>query len=140
MRLVILLLLILSFQFNVAFFAQELPSGNISINGVVPSGFYKARIRYGNAPDDSLYIKWSRSSQADTFWVHKGKFSVEYITKNGVRTAWYNNPIRYERRMATHHLREYILNSPLKFDNLESLAKNQNQPFLGKNLLEHFSR
>jgi hypothetical protein len=42
--------------------------------------------------------------------------------------------------MATHHLREYVLDSPIKFDNLESLAKNQNQQFSGKNLLEYFTR
>jgi len=138
MRFAILLLLVLGFKFP--FFAQELPSWDILINGEVPPGFYKAGIRYGNTPGDSLYIKWSRSADADTFWVHKGKFSLEYITTEGIRTAWYNNPIRYERRMATHHLKEHILNSPLKFANLEELAKNQNSPFSGKNLLEHFTR
>jgi len=138
MRFAILLLLILSFQFP--FFAQELPSKNILINGELLPGFYKAAIRYGSAPGDSLYIKWSHAVEADTFWVHKGKFSLEYITKDGIRTTWYNNPLRYERRMATHHLKEHILNSPLKFDILEGLAKNQNPPFSGKNLLEHFTR
>jgi len=126
--------------FSFAIFAQELPRGDILINGEVPPGFYKARICYGNSPSDSLYIKWSHAVEADTFWVHKGKFSLEYITRYGNRTAWYNNPLRYERRMATHHLREQILNSPLRFDNLESLAKNQNPIFSGKNLLEYFSR
>jgi len=140
MRFATLLLLILSYQFKVALFAQELQGGNILINGMVPPGFYKAGIRYGNTASDSLYIRWSRSAEADTFWVHKGKFSLEYITKDGIRTVWYNNPLRYERRMATHHLKEYILNSPLKFDNLENLSKNKNQPFLGKDLLESFTR
>jgi hypothetical protein len=126
--------------FSFAVFSQELPRGDILINGEVPPGFYKAGIRYGNSPGDSLYIKWSRSTEADTFWVHKGKFSLEYITRDGIRTVWHNNPLRYERRMATHHLKEYILDSPLKFDNLDGLAKNQNQPFSGKNLIEHFTR
>jgi len=139
MRLAILLLLVLSSQFLIAF-AQELPSGDILINGEVLPGFYKAGIRYGNSPGDSLSIKWSHTAEADTFWVHKGKLSLEYITKYGKRTAWYNNPLRYERRMATHHLREHILNSPLIFDNLEGLAKNQSQPFSGKNLLDYFTR
>ncbi|GBU23685.1 hypothetical protein R83H12_00301 [Fibrobacteria bacterium R8-3-H12] len=139
MRFAVLLLLVLSSQFLAAF-AQELPSGDISINGEVMPGFYKAGIRYGNSPGDSLYIKWSRSAVADTFWVNKGKFSLEYIIRDGIRTVWYNNPLRYERRMATHHLKEYILNSPLKFDNLDCLAKNQNQQFSGKNLLEYFAR
>jgi len=136
MRLAIFLLFILSS----GLFAQELPSGKISINGEIPPGFYKAGIRYGNTPGDSICIKWSHAAEADTFWVHKGKLSLEYITKEGFRTAWYNNPTRYERRMAIHHLREYMLDTPLKFDNLESLAKNQNQPFSGKNLLEYFTR
>jgi hypothetical protein len=134
----ILLFLFLSYQFPV--FAQELPDGNISINGEIPLGFYKARIRYGNAPSDFLGIKWSHAAEADTFWVHNGKFSLEYITRYGIRTAWYNNPLRYERRMATHHLREHILGSPLKYDDLESLAKNRSLPFSGKNLLEYFTR
>jgi len=135
-----ILLLILSFPF--ALFAQELPpGGDILINGEVLPGFYKAGIRYGHAQSDSLYIKWSHSVEADTFWVNKGKLSLEYITKYGIRTVWLNNPFRYERRMATHHLRESILNSPLKYDDLESLAKNQEQaPFSGKNLLEYFTR
>jgi len=140
MRFAILLLLILNSQFPVAFFAQELPPRDILINGEIPFGFYKAGIRYGNALGDSLYIKWSHAAEADTFWVHKGKLSLEYITRYGTRTAWYNNPLRYERRMATHHLREYIFDSPLKFDNLEGMAKNQSQPFSGKNLLEYFTR
>ncbi len=140
MRFAILLLLILGFKFPLAVFAQELPKGDISINGEVLPGFYKAAIRYGNAPGDSLYIKWSHAVEADTFWVHKGKHSLEYITRYGNRTAWYNNPLRYERRMATHHLKEHIFNSPLKFDTLEDLAKNQYSPFSGKNLLEHFTR
>jgi len=139
MRFAILLLSILSTQFLLAF-AQELPSGDISLNGEVLPGFYKAGIRYGNAPGDSLYIKWSHASESDTFWVHKGKLSLEYITRDGIRTVWYNNPFRYERRMATHHLREYILDSHLKFDNLDELTKNQSQPFSGKNLLDHFTR
>jgi len=138
MRFAILLLSILSSQFLA--FAQELPSGDISINGEVLPGFYKAGIRYGNSSGDSLSIKWAHAAEADTFWVHKGKFSLEYITGDGIRTVWYNNPFRYERRMATHHLREYILDTPLKFDNLDGLTKNQSQPFSGKNLLEHFSR
>ena len=135
-----ILLLILSFPF--ALFAQELPpSGDILINGEVPLGFYKAGIRYGNSPSDSLNIRWSHATEADTFWVNKGKLSLEYITKYGTRTVWHNNPLRYERRMATHHLRECILDSPLRFDNLESLVKNQEQtPFSGKNLLEYFTR
>jgi hypothetical protein len=134
----ILLFLFLSYQFPI--FAQELPDGNISINGEIPLGFYKAGIRYGNTPGDSLGIKWSHAAEADTFWVRKGKFSLEYIIRDGIRTVWHNNPLRYERRMATHHLREYILDSPLTFNNLESLAKNQSQPFSGKDLMEHFRR
>jgi hypothetical protein len=126
--------------FSSILFAQELPSNDISINGEVPHGFYKARILYGSGPNDFLYIKWSHTAEADTFWVHKGKSSLEYITGNGVRTVWHNQPLRYERRMATHHLKEYILDSPLKFDNLESLAKNQNQQFSEKRLLEYFTR
>jgi len=136
MRLAIFLLLILSSEL----FAQELPDGEISMNGEIPLGFYKAGIRYGNASGDSLSIKWSHAVEADTFWVNRGKLSLEYITKYGFRTVWYNNPFRYERRMATHHLREYILNSPLKFDDLEGLANNQKLQFSGKDLLEYFAR
>jgi hypothetical protein len=138
MRFAILLFLVLISQLQV--FAQELPGVNILINGEIPFGFYKAKIRYGNAPNDSLSIRWSHAAEADTFWVRKGKYSLEYITKDGIRTVWHNNPLRYERRMATHHLKEHILDSPLKFDDLESLAKNQNPQFSGKNLLEHFTR
>jgi len=136
MKPAILLLLLLSAGLQ----AQELPIGNISVNGDIPPGFYKAGIRYGSASGDSLSIKWSHAAVADTFWVNKGKLSLEYITSDGIRTVWYNNPVRYERRMAAHHLREYMLDSSLKFDNLESLAKNKNPSFSGKSLLEYFTR
>ena len=82
-------------------------------------GFYKANI-------DSLYIRWSHHAEADTFWVYKGSQSLEFITNANMRTVWYNQPQRYKRLMATHHLREYILNSPLKFENLDALAKGNN--------------
>ena len=123
-----------------AAFSQEPLGAGISINGEVPHGFYKARIRYGNEPSDSLYIKWSHAANADTFWVYKAKSSLEYITNAGIRAVWYNQPLRYERRMSGHHLKEYMLNSPLKFENLENLTKNKNQLFLGKNLLEYFTK
>jgi len=111
--------------------AQELP-------GKIPPGFYKAGIRYGEAKSDSLHIRWSHTAEADTFWVYKANLSLEYITNADTRTIWNNQPFRYERRMATHHLREHILESPLKFTNLESLAKNKDTRFLGKNLSEYF--
>jgi len=101
-------------------------------------GFYKAGIRYGEAKGDSLHIRWARALDADTFWVYKGASSLEYITDGNIRTAWYNQPLRYERRMAGHHLREFILESPLKFESLESLAKNRNPQFFGKNLQGYF--
>jgi len=121
-------------------FAQEPPNKSILVNGKIPPGFYRAGIRYGEAKEDSLYIKWSRTIKADTFWVYKANSSLEYITSAGIRTVWYNRPVRYERRMAAHHLREYILDSPLKFGNLENLANNSKQLFLGKELHEHFTR
>ena len=90
------------------------------------SSVYKAGIRYGEAKGDSLYIKWARSIEADTFWVYKANLSLQYITTPHKRTVWYNQPLRYERRMATHHLRENIFDSPLKFNDLESLSRNRN--------------
>jgi len=114
-------LFIVLFLFS-ATLAQESPA----------TGFYKAGIRYGEAKGDSLYIKWSRAIEADTFWVYKANLSLQYITNASVRTVWYNQPLRYERRMATHHLRENIFNSPFKFSDLEGLAKNQNPVFSGK--------
>ncbi len=123
-----------------AAFAQELPGAGILVNGEIPQGFYKAGIRYGMAKDDSLYIKWSHTIKADTFWVYKANSSLEYITDAGIHTAWYNQPLRYERRMAVHHLREYIFDSPLRFSNLENLAKNAKQQFLGKDIREYFSK
>lgn len=118
--------------------AQELSGAGILVGGEIPKGFYKAGIRYGKAKDDSLYIRWSHESEADTFWVYKANLSLEYITNASIRTVWYNQPLKYERRMATHHLREYILESPLKFNNLEDLANNRNSQFLGKNLNAFF--
>jgi hypothetical protein len=121
-------------------FAQELPSKDILVNGEILPGFYRGGIRYGEAKGDSLHIRWSRTSEADTFWVYRANLSLEYITNSGTRTVWHNQPLRYERRMATHHLREFMLNSPLKFDDLEGLAKNRNPGFSGKNLYEFFMR
>lgn len=118
--------------------AQELPGAGIFVNGEIPKGFYKAGIRYGEKKGDSLYIRWSHAAEADTFWVYKTNSNLEYITNFGTRTVWYNQPFKYERRMATHHLREYILESTLKFSDLENLAKNRNSQFLGKNLNEFF--
>jgi hypothetical protein len=118
--------------------AQELPSAGILVNGEVPKGFYKAGIRYGVAKGDSLYIRWSHAAEADTFWVYRANSNLEYITNSSTRTVWYNQPFKYERRMATHHLREYILESPLRFSNLEDLAKNRNSQFLEKNLNDFF--
>jgi len=123
-------LLCMLFLVGVAF-SQEPPT---------PPGFYKAGIRYGTAKDDSVYIKWSRTVKADTFWVYKANSSLEYITDNSIRTVWYNQPLRYERRMAAHHLREFILDSPLRFSNLEDLAKNAKPQFLGKDLHNYFMR
>jgi hypothetical protein len=123
-----------------AAFSQELPRANILVNGEILPGFYKGGIRYGEAKGDSLYIRWSHTSEADTFWVYRANLSLEYITNSGIRTVWHNQPLRYERRMATHHLREFMLNSPLKFDDLEALAKNRNPSFSGKNLHEFFMR
>lgn len=89
-------------------------------------GFYKTGIRYGEAKNDSIYIKWARAVDADTFWVYKEHLSLQYITNANMRTVWYNQPFRYERRMAVHHLREPIFNSHIKFNDLEGLAKNRN--------------
>jgi len=118
--------------------AQELPSAGILVDGEIPKGFYKAGIRYGEARGDSLYIRWSHAAEADTFWVYKANSNLKYITNSSTRTVWYNQPFKYERRMATHHLREYILESPLKFSNLEELAKTSNSQFLEKNLNNFF--
>jgi len=123
-----------------AAFAQELPSTDILVNGKILPGFYKGGIRYGEAKGDSIYIRWSRTPEADTFWVYRANLSLEYITNANTRTVWHNQPLKYERRMATHHLREFMLNSPFRFEDLEGLAKNRNPRFLGKNLYEYFMR
>jgi hypothetical protein len=132
-------ILLLLFSVSAAF-AQELPRMGILVNGEVLQGFYKAGIRYGKARQDSIYIKWSHAAEADTFWVYRAGSNLEYITNANTRAVWYNQPLRYERRMATHHLREYVLDSPLKFENLDDLAKNRNQQFFGKKLYEYFNR
>jgi len=129
---IILILAIIAAQ------AQELPGAGILVNGEIPKGFYKAGIRYGEAKGDSLFIRWSHAPGADTFWVYRANLNLEYITNSGIRTVWYNQPFKYERRMATHHLRECILESPLRFSNLEDLAKNRNSQFLDKNLNDFF--
>jgi len=118
--------------------AQELPYASIIVDGEIPKGFYKAGIRYGDGKGDSLYIRWSHTAEADTFWIYRTNLNLEYITDSNIRTAWYNQPFKYERRMATHHLREYILESPLKFSDLEALAKNRNPLFLEKKLSDFF--
>jgi len=118
--------------------AQELPGAGIFVNGEIPKGFYKAGIRYGEAKGDSIYIRWSHAAEADTFWVYRANLNLEYITNSSIRTVWYNQPFKYERRMATHHLREYILESPLRFSHLEDLAKNRRSQFLEKNLNDFF--
>lgn len=89
-------------------------------------------IRYGETPSDSVYIKWSRTAEVDSFWVYKGNLSLQYITNANTRIVWYNQPIRYERRMALHHLREFIFDSPFRFNDLEGLAKNQNPTLADK--------
>jgi hypothetical protein len=120
-----------------AVFAQGALGAGTFTNGEAPHGFYRAGIRYGEK-GDSLHIRWSHTAEADTFWVYKANLSLEYITNADMRTAWYNQPLRYERRMAIHHLKEHILGSPLRFSNLEDLSKNRNTQFLGKNFKEYF--
>jgi len=105
-----------------AVFAQELPV--LGFSDEIPYGFYKTGIRYGETNGDSLYIRWSHTAQADTFWVYKGSASLEYITNANTKTVFYNQPMRYERRMALHHLREYVFNSNFRFSDMEALAKN----------------
>ncbi|MCL2283997.1 MAG: hypothetical protein FWC26_11845 [Fibromonadales bacterium] len=121
-------------------FAQELPNAVLPVNGAVPQGFYKAGIRYGEAQGDSLYIRWSRAADADTFWVYKAGSSLQYITNSNTRTVWYSQPLAYERRMAVHHLKEYIFDSPIRFNDLESLSKNRNPILSGKSFHEYFMR
>jgi len=111
------------FFMSAALFAQELPVFDIS--NEIPYGFYKTGIRYGEAGGDSLYMRWSHTAQADTFWVYKGSSSLEYITNANTKTVFYNQPMRYERRMATHHLREYVFNSYFRFSDMEAIAKNR---------------
>lgn len=101
-------------------------AGSQNLEFLHPLNIYKADIRYGEAESDSICIKWSRSIEVDTFWVYKGNQSLQYITDANMRTVWYNQPIRYERRMAPHHLKENIFDSPFRFNDLEGLAKNQN--------------
>jgi hypothetical protein len=119
--------------------AQE-PRTSILESGEIPSGFYKAGIRYGEIREDSLYIRWAHASEADTFWVYRGDLSLEYVTNLNTKAVFYNQPVRYERRMAIHHLREFLFNSPLKFHDIEALAKGQNPLFLKGRLAEHFTR
>jgi len=121
---------------SVALFAQELPEANTSKE--VPYGFYKASIRYGEDKNDSMHIRWSHTAKADTFWVYSNGSSLEYITNTHTRTVFHRQPIRYERRMAIHHLREFIFNSPLRFSDMESLSKKRDPQFLGKSLNEYF--
>jgi len=118
--------------------AQELPDAAIFVDGEIPKGYYKAGIRYGEAKGDSLYIRWSHATEADTFWVYRANSNLEYITNSNIRSVWYNQPYKYERRMATHHLREYVLESPLRFSNLEDLSKNRSTQFLDKSLNDFF--
>jgi hypothetical protein len=122
-----------------AVLAQE-PHTSILVDGEIPSGFYKAGIRYGEARSDSLHIRWVRAAEADTFWVYMGALSLEYITNESIKTVFYNQPTRYERRMAIHHLREFVLNSPLRFSDIEALAKGQNPLFLKGRLADYFTR
>jgi len=117
---------------NSRFFIAILLFGAVFAKDPKTPGFYKAGIRYGEAKSDSLYIKWSRAIDADTFWVYKANLSLQYITNADIRTVWYNQPFRYERRMATHHLKEYIFDSHLRFNDLESLTKNRNPGLLEK--------
>jgi hypothetical protein len=120
--------------------AQEPPSTSILVNGEIPNGFYKAGIRYGKEKSDSLYIRWSHYSETDTFWVYRGTSSLEYITNASTRTVFHNQPMRYERRMAIHHLREFVFNSPLRFNDIEALARGQNPFFLKNRLADYFTR
>ncbi|MDR2579816.1 MAG: hypothetical protein LBC85_02340 [Fibromonadaceae bacterium] len=119
--------------------AQKLPKTTILLDGKVPYGFYKAGIRYGDARGDSLHIRWSHTAQADTFWVYKGMSRLEYITNANTRTVFYRHPDNFERRMATHHLREFIFDSPLRFNDLEGLAKKRNPQFMRRSLREYFT-
>ena len=119
--------------------AQE-PRTSVLVNGEIPSGFYKAGIRYGEIREDSLYIRWAHAAEADTFWVYRGDLSLEYITNLSTKAVFYNQPVRYERRMAIHHLREFVFNSPLKFSDIEALAKGQNPFFLKGRLSDYFTR
>jgi len=117
---------------NKIFFTFLFLCGTAFAQDPLVPGFYKAGIRYGETNRDSLYIQWSRTMEVDTFWVYKANLSLQYISNADMRTVWYNQPFRYERRMATHHLREYIFDSPLRFNDLEGLCRNQNPKLLEK--------
>jgi len=114
---------------STALFAQELPEepdAALNATNSISYGFYSTGVRYGEASSDSLFIRWAHTAEADTFWVYKGNLSLEYITNANTRTVFYNQPMRYERRMATHHLRERIFDSSFRFSELEALAKRRN--------------
>ncbi|GHV13512.1 hypothetical protein AGMMS49938_08190 [Fibrobacterales bacterium] len=97
--------------------AQE-PAIAVGQKAEMSSDFYSKGIRYGEGKSDSLFVRWAHSAEADSFWVYKDDNSLLFVSDKNIKTVWYSKPVKYERRMATHHLKEFIFDSPLRFRDL----------------------
>lgn len=72
-----------------------------------------------------LDILWKHhhSPEADTFAIYiANKDSLYYIT-NGDYRVLYSPKLKATRQMALHHLKEFIGKTPIRYDDLELLAK-----------------
>lgn len=70
-------------------------------------------------------IEWRHHEEAkrDTFFIHlPGKPSFKYISDATYRYLEKDNP-KVKRQMAMHHLKEQIGNTPVRYDDLELLAR-----------------
>lgn len=71
-----------------------------------------------------LQIQWKHHPQAtDTLRIDQvGGQKLEFINNGQERWLWLGQENRYMRRLAMHHLRESIFNSPFLLDDLELLT------------------
>jgi len=71
-----------------------------------------------------LQIQWNHHPQAtDTLRIEQvGGQRIEFISNGQERWLWQGRENRYMRRLAMHHLRESIFDSPFLLDDLELLT------------------
>jgi len=114
-------------------FAQEDPPDQFSLSKFCEYPFFRepviveASLRLADTELRPLELefRWHHNPQGqDTFQIARlDGPSLLYVTNGEERWVVYSSPQPHIRRMALHHLREPVFDTPLLYDDLELLAK-----------------